>query len=208
MIATAAWSRSQLQQVGLKLPVYPHRAEMAFFHVPLEKELRLIRILSDTRSQLYLRPEGRLQMFVGWREGDLVRQPEDCVPENPDDYRETVHFDRLVQMHNRLSQTLPFMARGFANRSYACVYDYTPDGQPILDAAGSTGLYSAIGFSGGGFSTAPCVGRTMAKFIASGKKPQEIEWLRLSRFAEGDLIHWNNLGLLQNTTNGVSTGLR
>jgi hypothetical protein len=29
---------------------------------------------------------------------------------------------------------------------------------PLLDAAGPTGLYDALGFSGGGFSTALCVG--------------------------------------------------
>ena len=68
MIATAAWGRSQLKQLGLDVPVYPHRAEMAFFQVPLDNTHRLLRILSDSRACLYLRPEGACQMFVGRRE--------------------------------------------------------------------------------------------------------------------------------------------
>ena len=85
------------------------------------------------------------------------------------------------------------MQQGFVHRTYACVYDYTPDGMPILDASGPRGLFYALGFSGGGFSTALCVGGAMAQYIATSVKPPEIEWLRHARFAEGDLIDWGNV---------------
>lgn len=192
MIATSVWGRAQLERVGVDLPVFPHRAEMAFFHVPMQTSDQLLRIVSDTRTHLYLRSEGRHQMFVGWREGDFVTCPEDCVAQDPDSYRQTATYDRLTEMHRRLSHTLTFMDEGFVHRTYACVYDYTPDGQPILDIAGPKGLYFALGFSGAGFSTWPCVGRTMAQFIASGAKPDQIEWLSLDRFEQGRLIHWSN----------------
>jgi len=192
MIATAAWGRAQLKQLEIDVPVYPHRAEMAFFHVPLGSPNRLNRIISDSRALLYLRPEGADQMFVGWREGDKVSSPADLTAEDPNDYRQTAYPDRVRDMHSRLASVLSFMQRGFVHRTYACVYDYTPDGMPILDAAGPGGLYYALGFSGGGFSTALCVGRAMAEFIATRVKPSEIEWLRHSRFEEGDLIEWSN----------------
>ena len=97
-------------------------------------------------------------------------------------------------MHAQLASALAFMEQGFVHRTYACVYDYTPDGMPMLDAAGPAGLYYALGFSGGGFSTALCVGRAMAQFITTAVKPPEIEWLRHGRFAEGDLVDWSNAG--------------
>lgn len=193
MVATAAWGAPQLEKVGVEVPITPHRAEMAFFHVPLTGEHRLRRILSDGSSQLYLRPEGTHQMFVGWREGDFIRGPNDFVREDPDRYKQTATYERLADMHQRLARTLPFMAHGFSHRTYACVYDYSPDGQPVLDRAEEVeGLYFALGFSGGGFSTAPCVGQAMAEFIATGTRPAAIEWLRLSRFAEGRMIQWSN----------------
>ena len=192
MIATSVWGRRQLAHLGIEVPVYPHRAEMAFFHDPLEGGHRLVRILTDSRSGLYLRPEGPRQMFVGWREGDFVRAPEDFVPQDPDNYRQTAEPARLRDMGERLTGALSFMSEGFVHRSYACVYDYTPDGQPILDADGPAGLYYALGFSGGGFSTASIVGRTMARYIFDGSKPPEIEWLRRARFEEGDTIEWSN----------------
>ena len=192
MIATSVWGRDQLARLGVDVPVYPHRAEMAFFHDPLEGDHHLIRILTDTRSGLYLRPEGTRQMFVGWREGDFVQGPEDFVAQDPDNYRQTADPERLQQMGKRLSGALTFMDEGFVHRSYACVYDYTPDGQPILDADGPAGLYYALGFSGGGFSTAICVGQAMASYIADQTKPAAIKWLRRSRFEEGDTIEWSN----------------
>ena len=192
MIATSVWGRSHLSRIGVFVPVYPHRAEMGFFHVPLGGSNQLNRILSDSQARLYMRPGGRRQIFVGWREGDLIQSPGDFSPEDPDHYQQTAHYDRLQQMRARLSEALTFMDQGFVYRSYACVYDYTPDGQPILDADGPHGLFYAIGFSGGGFSMAPCVGRAMARFIIDQAKPSEIEWLRRSRFEEGDLIQWSN----------------
>lgn len=195
LIASSAWGSSQLARLGVDVPVYPHRAEMGFFHVPPTRTHLLTRILSDARTQIYLRPEGQLQMFVGWREGDIVAGPESFLTENPDHYKQTAEYESLARMQQRLSQTLPFMKDGFVHRTYACVYDYTPDGQPILDRADDIeGLYFAIGHSGGGFGASPCVGRTMARYIIDGTAPEEIVWVNLRRFTEGKLVDWSNAG--------------
>lgn len=194
MVATAAWGRAQLLRLGIDVPVHPHRAEMAFFHVPAGSDHRLVRVLSDTTSMLYMRPEGARQMFVGWREGDRIRGLEGLVEEDPDHYRQTSHYASLVAMEDGLSGLLPFMRDGFVHRTYACVYDYTPDAMPILDrAAGLEGLYFALGYSGGGFSIAPWVGRSMADWIHTGRRPPRLELLGLDRFATGRLIDWSNV---------------
>ena len=68
------------------------------------------------------------------------------------------------------------MRDGFVHRTYACTYDVTPDEMPILEQAGGIdGLFFAVGFSGGGFSAAPWVGRRLAEAFASGVNPREIE---------------------------------
>ncbi len=133
-------------------------------------------------------------MFVGWREGDRLHGVKDFVAEDPDHYKQTAHYESLADMHRRLAITLPPMASGFVHRTYACVYDYTPDGVPILDRAATLdGLFYALGFSGGGFSLSPWVGRSMAEFIVENEVPQHIERFDLKRFAEGRTFVWSNV---------------
>jgi sarcosine oxidase subunit beta len=166
---------------------------MAYFQPAPAQRLRLERILSDSRSCLYLRPEGGIQMFVGWREGDRIRGDADLEAADPDNYRQTANYKSLTDMHHRLTSTLPFMREGFAHRTYACVYDYTPDGMPVLgEAEAVQGLYFALGFSGGGFSLSPWVGRVMAHTIVNGAAPPEMELLSLARFREGRMLVWSN----------------
>lgn len=193
VVASSIWGVEQLKRAGIHIPVHPHRAEMAFFSVVPEAKQRLRRIVSDARTLLYMRPEGVDQMFVGWREGDRISTPQDFAAADPDNYRQTAHFATLADMRERLQTTLPFMAGGFVHRTYACVYDYTPDGMPILDQAdGMAGLYFCLGYSGGGFSLSPWVGSAMARFLTSGAKPAEMHALRLARFREGELLSWSN----------------
>ncbi|MFN0169485.1 MAG: NAD(P)/FAD-dependent oxidoreductase [Bryobacteraceae bacterium] len=193
VLATSVLGAAQLKQIGVEVPVFPHRAEMAFFSVFPQSTHRLQRILSDARTLLYMRPEGVDQMFVGWREGDRIATPDDFAAVDPENYRQTSGYPTLADMRNRLTGTLPFMTDGYVHRTYACVYDYTPDGMPILDEAeGRSGLYFALGYSGGGFSLSPWVGAAMARFITERVKSPEMHLLRLSRFREGTLLSWSN----------------
>ncbi len=201
LIATSVWGAAQLLRLGVTLPVYPHRVEMAFFQPASGESHRLLRIVSDSRSQLYLRPEGARQMFVGWREGDRIRGVEDLQTVDPDNYRQTAQFASLSEMHRRLAITLPFMDRGFVHRTYACVYDYTPDGMPILDRAENlSGLHFALGFSGGGFSLSPWVGRVMAEAVVNGTVPSEMALFGLRRLLENRPIEWSNAGAVTTRT--------
>ena len=194
LVATAAWGSAQLAKLGIELPVYPHRVEMAFYALWPESPWRLIRILSDARTMLYLRPEGVHQMFVGWREGDAISSTKDFVPADPDNYWQSANYGKLDQMRRCLTGLLPFMSDGFVHRTYACVYDYTPDGMPILDQAESVkGLYFSLGYSGGGFSLSPWVGSSMAQFMVEGHKSPEMDLLRSNRFKEGRLLRWGNV---------------
>lgn len=194
LIATASWGARMLAKLEVAVPVFPHRIEMAFYASPLESPLRLARIISDARTTLYMRPEGPDQIFVGWREGDRINSTKDLRYADPDNYRQTASYSSLKDMSERLSHTLPFMKDGFIHRTYACVYDYTPDAMPILDSVPEVqGLYVALGFSGGGFSLSPWVGSALAEFITTGAKSPELSLLSASRFAENKPVNWSNV---------------
>lgn len=191
LLATSVWGQPQLSALGIDLPVRPHIAQMAFFHVPPGSPSNLETIVFDARANLYMRPEHDRQLFVGRKESEYYGSNED--PVNPDNYRQTATHAALCEMRRRLAISLPFMKNGFVHRSYACTYDVTPDEMPILDKApGIDGLFFALGFSGGGFSMSPWVGRQMAALVLSGLAPQELRLFGLQRFASGDLIQWSN----------------
>ena len=191
LVATSVWGTPQLARLGIDVPVRPHIAQMAFFHVPTGSGQRLRTTLFDSRAGLYMRPEGTAQMFVGRKERDFHDPDGPLV--DPDDYKQTAEYGAVERMHAGLSITLPSMRDGFVHRTYACTYDVTPDEMPILEQAGGIdGLFFAVGFSGGGFSAAPWVGRRMAESITSGEKPREIEPFKLERFETGETIAWSN----------------
>ena len=66
----------------------------------------------------------------------------------------------------------------------------TPDWHPVLDRVeGVDGAYCAVGFSGHGFKLAPMIGAVMSELVSEGQASSvDIRPLRMSRFAEGDLV--------------------
>lgn len=191
LIATSVWGQPQLARLGLNVPVRPHIAEMGFFQVGPGSQDRLRRIIFDSRANIYMRPEGEHQIFVGRREGIYTQK--NGNPVDPDNYKQTANFHSLDEMHKNLQITLPFMNKGFVHRTYACTYDITPDQMPILDKSEAIeGLYYAVGFSGGGFSTSPWVGKRMAGLIVDGNLAQDLKVFSFRRFAEKKFIKWDN----------------
>ena len=191
LIATSVWGQPQLAALGIDVPVRPHIAQMAYYHVPIESPLRLRRIIFDSRANLYMRPEQETQLFVGRKERDFIKSDSNLI--DPDNYRQTATHDAVADMNRKLAVTLPFMNQGFVHRTYACTYDVTPDEMPILDRATTIrGLYFALGFSGGGFSTSPWVGRRMADLIADSSQSDDLRLFNRERFDKGELIQWSN----------------
>jgi len=68
------------------------------------------------------------------------------------------------------------------------VYDVTPDSYPIVDRVGPDGLFVAVGFSGHGFKLSPEVGRLLAEYVATARRPEELEALRAARFRERNAV--------------------
>ena len=88
--------------------------------------------------------------------------------------------DRL----ERLAQRYPPSAGATIERSWAGLYDMTPDAHPIVDRV-ADGVYAACGFSGHGFMTSPAVGLALAQEILLGGADLDLSPYRLERFADG-----------------------
>jgi len=86
----------------------------------------------------------------------------------------------------KLAHRFPGASAAKIVRGHVGLYDFTPDGQPIVDGplGGITGYYVAAGFSGVGFKSSPATGLGMAELVLDGKATTvSIDHLRLARFA-------------------------
>jgi glycine/D-amino acid oxidase-like deaminating enzyme len=82
----------------------------------------------------------------------------------------------------------PLESAGIA-RTWAGLYEMTPDRHPILGPTPVEGLWLANGFSGHGFQHAPIVGLLLAEMIVEGAaRTVDVSSLDLARFERGDLV--------------------
>ena len=81
----------------------------------------------------------------------------------------------------RLARRYPAAAGVAAARSWAGLYDMTPDAHPIIGWVGD-GVYAACGFSGHGFMQAPAVGAAVAQELIDGASSFDLSPYRRDRF--------------------------
>ena len=89
-------------------------------------------------------------------------------------YRERVLDLAIEQMPDLRDATLV--------QERICFYDYSPDGDFILDQWDVHGrLIVACGFSGHGFKFGPLVGQRLAQFALTGRRPADLAPFALAR---------------------------
>lgn len=87
-------------------------------------------------------------------------------------------------------RVFPPVAEAGLERTWAGLYEMTPDRHPVLGPApGVRGFYLANGFSGHGFQHAPVIGRLLAEMIVEGRATTvDVSSLGLERFTQGRLL--------------------
>ena len=170
VIACGPWSPELAATRGVELPIRP-----------------LCRQLLETGA-LEL-PEG-LPMVLEAENGFHFRRRGDKLvvamsdPEPRWGFEEVVDesliADRLARLHHRY----PPAAEAEIERSWAGLYDMTPDAHPILGEV-ADGVYAACGFSGHGFMQSPAVGRALAEEILGESPSLDLSPYRLDRFEAG-----------------------
>jgi sarcosine oxidase subunit beta len=97
--------------------------------------------------------------------------------------REEVDRALVAEWRERIAQRYPAAEDAPVARSWAGLYDMTPDAHPIIGWVGD-GVYAACGFSGHGFMQSPAVGRAVAEEILDGGSSFDLSPYRIERFGE------------------------
>lgn len=180
--AAGPWAGVVAALAGVDLPVTPLRRQIVVT-TPLKGIPADFPFVLDFSRSLYFHREGQ---------GILTGQS------NPN---ETPGFDQSID-HAWTEQHLetamwrfPLLERAGLLREWAGLYEVTPDAHPVIDTlADPAGFTIVAGFSGHGFMHGPVAGLLAAEMILDGRaRSLDIHQLRLSRFAEGDLVREHNV---------------
>jgi sarcosine oxidase, subunit beta len=87
----------------------------------------------------------------------------------------------------RLAHRYPPAVGVPVSRSWAGLYDMTPDAHPVIGWV-ADGVYAACGFSGHGFMQAPAVGQAVAQELLDREPVFDLSPYRLDRFADGAIF--------------------
>jgi len=171
VIACGPWSADLGAQVGVELPIRP-----------------LCRQLLET-SPLEGLPDD-LPMVIEVESGFHFRRREDRLVVAMSDPKPRWTFETVVDESlipdrlARLALRYPPAAGATIERSWAGLYDMTPDAHAIVGRV-ADGVYAACGFSGHGFMQSPAVGRALAELILRGESSLDLSPYALERFEHG-----------------------
>ena len=181
VLAAGNWTRDLAATVAPRLPVRYVRGEVAILRRPVDFGAPP-RIHFDFYGNTYSRPEGEKDTLAGYMNTD----PRKTMPRH--EFVESLPAATVRDLRIRLAKRFPRMRNTQARGGWAGAYDVTPDSYPILDRVGPDGLFVAVGFSGHGFKLSPEVGRLLAEYVATEKRPEPLVPLRASRFVEKELV--------------------
>jgi sarcosine oxidase subunit beta len=178
--AAGAWAGSVARLAGVDLPVEPLR-RMLVPTEPFDKVAHTSPMVVDMKTGFHYRPEG-LGILLAWND-----------PEETPGFK--LNFDRgfIEKVLNRGVERLPCLEEAEINpkRSWAGLYEMTPDHHPVLGPVKSLpGFFLANGFSGHGVMHSPATGRVLADLILKGHTDLiDSSLLTHDRFAAGHLLH-------------------
>jgi sarcosine oxidase subunit beta len=170
VIACGPWSPELAAARGVELPIRPLCRQLLETG-PLELPEDLPMVL-EAESSFHFRRR-RDKLVVAMTDPEPRWGFEEAVDESLID-------DRLARLGHRYAPA----AEAAIERSWAGLYDMTPDAHPILGEI-ADGVYAACGFSGHGFMQSPAVGRALAEEILGESPSLDLSPYRLDRFASG-----------------------
>lgn len=178
VIAAGPWTARLAKTVGLDVPITPTREQVVILDPPEAYRARYPSLTPTTAlsgGEWYIRPD-----FGG---GILVATHHTGEVVDPDAYDDQPDEAKLLDLTERLSETIPELADGGIQGQYCGVYSSTPDHDFIIDEAGPLGCYLACGFSGHGFKHGPAIGQIVTDLVVSGDTDLvDVDFFSLDRF--------------------------
>ena len=178
VVAAGNWTPQLVAKAGPRLPLRFVRGDVAILRRPVDFGPPP-KIHFDFYGNTYSRPEGDKDTLCGYMDTDPRKTARNH------ELVETLPSATVRDLRGRLAKRFPRMTEAQPRGGWSGAYDVTPDSYPILDRFGPDGLFVAVGFSGHGFKLSPEVGRLLAEFVATGRRPEALEALQASRFEEG-----------------------
>ncbi len=172
--ATGAWAAQIGAMAGVELPISPLRRHI-FIAAPRAHAIwpstRVLVI--DFETSFYFHREGANLLFGM---GDPTEQPGFDI---------TVNWKVFEAIAPVAARRLPALDDASIVKSWAGLYEMTPDAMPIIGPTGPDGMFTIAGFSGHGFQHSPAAGRILADVIAGRDPKFDLSPFRLDRFSRG-----------------------
>ncbi len=178
------WGAQVAKMANLDIPARSCRVQVATFRRPAGYEAPHP-VVADFIRATYFRPETGNLTLVG-----MIDPAEAEAVVDPDNYKEQVDSDFVLEAGEPLVHRYPPMERSQSTGGYASLYSITPDWHPIIDElpAGS-GFFTSVGFSGHGFKLGPAIGLLNADMITGESAPEfPAHMFRAGRYAENDAV--------------------
>lgn len=180
LIAAGAFADKLLTPLGLDIGLTPYKSQVVLFRHPISMDsTRKHRVVIDTITEAWLRPEGANTTLIGIEFPDRKADPDDYPQFPPPDY--------VAQCHAALARRFPVFENATMRGGWTGMYMMSPDHHPIIGRMdGYDGLFVMSGDSGACFKTAPATGMALSELMVDGEaKVIDLRPFRPSRFAEG-----------------------
>jgi sarcosine oxidase subunit beta len=189
IVACGPWANKLTRGLGGVVPLALSRGQAGRFR-PRHSFGPPGPIVSDHAQELWIKPEGDDGHYlIGGRGGRLDRSPHKR-PTGQAGADEAM----LETFASELARRMPGTEGGVWRGSWSSFYDFTPDGNPVIDQIpGRPNLIVATGMSGHCFKLAPSLGLGTSELVVDGHV-RSFDW---SVFAYGRFVR---------TRSGLSAG--
>ncbi|MHA2060163.1 MAG: NAD(P)/FAD-dependent oxidoreductase, partial [Candidatus Ranarchaeia archaeon] len=169
VLAAGAYTKPLAATAGIEIPTYPHRREIMVTE-PYKPVLDPMVISFNVGFYLCQTMRGELLGGMG-------------DPNEPSSYSTDSSSKFLEQYSQKMTYLLPGFKHLRIQRTWAGLYDMSPDAKPILGKTEKVeGVNLCCGFSGHGFMLSPMVGKLLAESIVSEKTSLPLDTYKLTRF--------------------------
>jgi sarcosine oxidase subunit beta len=164
IVACGPWANKLTRGLGGVVPLALSRGQAGRFR-PRHSFGPPGPIISDHAQELWIKPEGDDGHYlIGGRGGRLDRSPHKR-PTGQAGADEAM----LETFASELARRMPGTAGGVWRGSWSSFYDFTPDGNPVIDQIpGRPNLIVATGMSGHCFKLAPSLGLGTSELVVDG----------------------------------------
>jgi glycine/D-amino acid oxidase-like deaminating enzyme len=176
LVAAGPWTGPLLARAGVTLPLTAERHVVAgLAHLPGDVPRAVPHVLIDIQHGYYSRPAGTDRFLLGPLAPTTGTDPDHFAAEITG-----AEFDWLA---TRAAERAPIRSRAVGGRSWASLYDVSPDWQPVTGRV-SEHVYVDAGTSGHGFKLAPVWGEHVARLLIDEADPR-LGQFTPDRFAGG-----------------------